>query len=90
MDIVLKCIQAVLMYKVLRHGVPKSNGTFEKRIHVVVTSGLRDNIVVLIVVGTPSFMIDLVIRRFVSSTVLVHYENDVHQSDVPILPVWSY
>ena len=44
MDNVLKCIQAGLIYKMLRQGVPKSNVTWEKRIQVVVTSGVRDQI----------------------------------------------
>ena len=41
-NIVRKHIQTVLLYNVLREGVTKSNGTLEKRIQVVVTSGVRD------------------------------------------------
>ena len=47
LDIALKRIKAVFIYNVLREGVPKSNGIWEKRIQVVVTSGvrpLRDNV----------------------------------------------
>jgi len=40
-DIGLKCIQAVLVYNVLREGFPKSNGTWYK-IYVVITYGIRD------------------------------------------------
>ena len=44
LDIALKGIKAVLVYTVLREGVPKSNGTWEKRIQVVITSGMRDKV----------------------------------------------
>ena len=40
LDIVLKRIKAVLIYNMLREGVPKYNGTWEKRIQVVITSGM--------------------------------------------------
>jgi len=42
-DIGLKCIQAVLVYNVLREGFPKSNGTWYK-IYVVITYGIRDKV----------------------------------------------
>ena len=42
LDIALKGIKAVCIYNMLRDGVLKSNGTWEKRIQVVVTSGVRD------------------------------------------------
>ena len=42
LDIALKGIKAVLIYNMLREGVPKSNGIWEKRIQVVVTSRVRD------------------------------------------------
>ena len=35
LDIAFKGIKAVLIYNMLREGVPKSNGTWEKRIQVV-------------------------------------------------------
>ena len=38
-----KRIKAVFIY-MLREGVPKSNGTWEKRIHVVMTSGVRNKV----------------------------------------------
>ena len=41
LDIALKGIKAVFVYNMLREGVPKSNGTWEKRIQVVITSGVR-------------------------------------------------
>ena len=44
MDIALKGIKAVFIYNMLREGVPKSNGTWEKRIQVVITSGVRDKV----------------------------------------------
>ena len=44
LDIALKRIKAVFIYNMLREGVPKSNGIWEKRIQVVVTSGVRDNV----------------------------------------------
>ena len=36
LDIALKGIEAVFIYNMLREGVPKSNGIWEKRIQVVV------------------------------------------------------
>ena len=44
LDIALKRIKAVFIYNMLGEGVPKSNGIWEKRIQVVVTSGVRDNV----------------------------------------------
>ena len=44
LDIALKRIKAVFIYNTLGEGVPKSNGIWEKRIQVVVTSGVRDNV----------------------------------------------
>ena len=44
LDIALKGIMAVFIYNMLREGVPKPNGTWEKRIQVVITSGVRDKI----------------------------------------------
>ena len=44
LDIALKGIKAVFTYNMLREGVPKSNGIWEKRIQVVVTSGVRDKV----------------------------------------------
>ena len=44
LDIALKGIKAVCIYDMLREGVPKSNGTWEKRIQVVVTSGVWDTV----------------------------------------------
>ena len=44
LDIALKGVKAVFIYNVLREGVPKSNGTWEKRIQVVITSGMRDKV----------------------------------------------
>ena len=44
LDIALKRIKAVFIYNMLREGVSKSNGIWEKRIQVVVTSGVRDNV----------------------------------------------
>ncbi len=44
LDIALKGVKAVFIYNMLREGVPKSNGTWEKRIQVVITSGLRDKV----------------------------------------------
>ena len=44
LDIALKGIKAVFIYNMLREGVPKSNGTWEKRIQVVITSGVRDKV----------------------------------------------
>ena len=44
LDIALKRIKADFIYNMLREGVPKSNGIWEKRIQVVVTSGGRDNV----------------------------------------------
>ena len=44
LDIALKRIKAVFIYNMLREGVPKSNGTWEKRIQVVITSGVRDKV----------------------------------------------
>ena len=43
LDIALKGIKAVFIYNMLREGVPKSNGTWEK-IQVVITSGVRDKV----------------------------------------------
>ena len=44
LDIVLKFIQAILIYNImLREGVPKLNGSSDK-IQVVITSGIRYNI----------------------------------------------
>ena len=40
----LKVIKAVLIDNMLREEVPKSNGTWEKRIQVVITSGVRDKV----------------------------------------------
>ena len=42
--ITLKGIKAVFIYNMLREGVPKSNGIWEKRIQVVVTSGVMDKV----------------------------------------------
>ena len=42
LDIALKGIKAVFIYNMLREGVPKVNGTWEKRIQVVITYGVRD------------------------------------------------
>ena len=44
LDIALKGIKAVFIYNMLREGVPNSNSTWEKRIQVVVTSGVRDKV----------------------------------------------
>ena len=44
LDIALKGINAILIYNMLREGVPKSNGTWKKRIQVVITSGVRDKV----------------------------------------------
>ena len=44
LDIALKGIKAVFIYNMLREGVPKSNGTWGKRIQVVTTSGVRDRV----------------------------------------------
>ena len=44
LDIALKGIKAVFIYNMLREVVPKSNGIWEKRIQVVVTSGVRDKV----------------------------------------------
>ena len=44
LDIALKGIKAVCIYDMLREGVPKSNGTWKKRIQVVVTSGVWDKV----------------------------------------------
>ena len=44
LDIALNGIKAVFIYNMLREGVPKSNGTWEKSIQVVVTSGVRDKV----------------------------------------------
>ena len=44
LDIALKGIKAVFIYNMLREGVPKSNGIWEQRIQVVVTSGVRDKV----------------------------------------------
>ena len=44
LDIALKGIKAVFIYNMLREGVPKSNGTWEKRIQVVITSGVKDKV----------------------------------------------
>ena len=44
LDIALKGIKTVLIYNILREGVPKSNGAWEKTIQVVITSGVRDKI----------------------------------------------
>ena len=46
LDIALKGIKALLFYNTLREGVPKLNGTWEKRIQlqVVITSGVRDKV----------------------------------------------
>ena len=44
LDIALKGIKAVFIYNMLREGVPMSNGIWEKRIQVVVTSGVRDKV----------------------------------------------
>ena len=43
LDIALKGIKAVLSY-MLREGVPKANGTWGKRIQVLITSGVKDNV----------------------------------------------
>ena len=40
LDIALEGVKAVFIYNMLREGVPKSNGTCEKRIQVVITSGV--------------------------------------------------
>ena len=37
-------IYIYIIYNMLREGVPKSNGIWEKRIQVVVTSGVRDKV----------------------------------------------
>jgi len=44
LDIALKGIKAVFIYNMLREGVPKLNGIWEKRIQVVATSGVRDKV----------------------------------------------
>ena len=44
LDIALKGIKAVFIYNMLREGVPKSNGTWEKIIQVVITSEVRDKV----------------------------------------------
>ena len=44
LDIALKGVKAVFIYNMLREGDPKSNGTWEKRIQVVITSGVRDKV----------------------------------------------
>ena len=44
LDIADKRIKAVFIYNMLREGVPKSNGTLEKKIQVVITSGVRDEV----------------------------------------------
>ena len=44
LDIALKCTKAVLIYNMLRERVPKSNGSWEKRIQVIITSGVRDKV----------------------------------------------
>ena len=44
LDIALKGMKAVFIYNMLREGVPKSNGTWEKRIQVVITSGVWDKV----------------------------------------------
>ena len=44
LDIALKGIKAVFIYNMLREGVPKSNGIWEKIIQMVVTSGVRDKV----------------------------------------------
>ena len=44
LDIALKGGKAAFIYNMLREGVPKSNGIWEKRIQVVVTSGVRDKV----------------------------------------------
>ena len=41
LDIALKGVEDVFIYNMLREGVPKSNGTWEK---VVITSGVRDKV----------------------------------------------
>ena len=43
LDIALEGVKAVFIY-MLTEGVPKSNGTWEKGIQVVITSGVRDKI----------------------------------------------
>ena len=43
-DIALKAIKAVFIHNMLREGVPKWNGTWEKRIQVVITSGVMDKV----------------------------------------------
>ena len=42
--IIIKGSKAASIYNTLREGVPKSNGIWEKRIQVVVTSGVRDKV----------------------------------------------
>ena len=45
LDIALKGSKAASIYSMLREGVPKSNGIWEKkRIQVVVISGVRDKV----------------------------------------------
>ena len=44
LDIALKGIKTVFIYYILREGVPKSNGIWEKRIQVVVISGVSDKV----------------------------------------------
>jgi len=44
LDIALKGIKAVFIYNMLGEGVLKSNGIWEKRIQVLVTSGMRDKV----------------------------------------------
>ena len=44
LDFALKVIKAVLIDNTLREEVPKSNGTWEKRIQVVITSGVRNKV----------------------------------------------
>ena len=44
LDIALKEIKAVFIYNMLREGVPKSNGIWEKKNTSGSTSGVRDNV----------------------------------------------
>ena len=44
LDITHKGINAVLIYNMLREGVPKSNGTWKKELQMTITSGVRDTV----------------------------------------------
>ena len=44
MHVNINALMAVFIYNMLREGVPKSNGTWEKRIQVVITFGVREKV----------------------------------------------